>query len=146
MNIRWRNTTGSVNENVAVVPPGSNILSFPFKEASYSSPSSMHLKFHSACFLLCHILWLCVVSIGIQSNSLSLSFFCCCQQARFARVWPLLRSCFTVFFSPAENREPLIYGSMPRLCPQGAPRVLQQIFLLFCRSFFYPVILIYSVA
>lgn len=81
----------------------------------------------------------CVISCGSVQFLLESKAIVSPSHFSAAVSRPALPECghlYDLFFSPAENREPLIYGSMPRLCLQGAPRVLQQIFLLSLLLFF----------
>ncbi len=130
MKIQWRNTMESVNENVAVVPPSCNILSFLFKEAPYSYPSSKHFNFNLVCFLLCDISWLCVVSFGVQTKA---TVSCSHSSAAVSR--PTLPECGHLYdhaslCSLVQQRNPDLWQYAQTLSPQGAPRVLQQFFLL----------------
>lgn len=125
---------GSVNENVAVVPTGSNILFFPFKKGFYFSPGSKHLKFQSVCFLLCLILWLCVVFFWSPKKLifLLLSAGPLCLSVATSTIMP-----YRVLQSSRKQRTPDLWQYAQTLSPQGAPSIYSKFFfslLLFVLS------------
>ncbi len=133
MKIQWRNTVESVNENDAVVPPGCNIMSFTFKEAPYSYPSSKHFHFHLV-FLLCDISgshWY-VVSFGVQTKA-TVS----CSRSSAAVSRPTLPECGLLYdhaslFSLVQQRteKPWCMAVCPDCKSTGSSQSLQQFFLL----------------
>lgn len=136
--IRWRNNTESVNENVVVVPPGSNILCFPFREAPHSYSSSKHCNFHLVCFLLCDISWLCVVSFGVKPKQqflalipLLLSAGPLCLSVATSMIMP-----HCVLQSSREQRNPDLWQYAQTLSPQGAPRDFYSKFFFSLLPFF----------
>lgn len=148
MNIRWRNTMGPVNENIVVVPPGSNILSFPFKKGLlfFSKFIAFEVSFGLLSFVS-HLVALC--SIFLESKAtVSRSHF----SAAVSR--PALPECGHLYdhASPCslvqqKTENPRFMAVCPDFKSTGSSKSFTANFSsLSCRSFFHLVILIFSVA